>query len=47
MLDFDKELEQFQPEREIDKTEDAIRNRNRTDLVDIMLKIMEEKKRNV
>lgn len=43
MLDFEKELELFQPEKEIDETEESIKNRNRTDLVDIMLKMLEEK----
>ena len=43
MLDFEEELKNFKPSKEIDETADTINKRNKTDLVDIMMQKMKEK----
>ena len=43
MINFEKELEKFQPSLEIDKAEDAIFNNELTDLNDIIETILKGK----
>ena len=43
MLDFEEELKNFKPSKEIDETAETISKRNKTDLVDIMMHMMKEK----
>ncbi len=42
MIDFDEELKKFQPSMEIDDAEDAIYNRDLTDMMDILQEILRE-----
>ena len=42
MLDFEEELKNFQPSKEIDETGETASKRNKTDLVDIMMELMKE-----
>ena len=41
MIDFDEEIEKFQPSLEIDEAEDAIYNNDLTDVGDIIREFME------
>ena len=43
MINFEEELEKFQPSREIEEIEDEINGLNQNDLPDIMLEILKEK----
>lgn len=43
MLDFDEELKNFKPSMEISQAEDAIRDKDLTDMIDILKEITAEK----
>lgn len=40
MIDFDEELKKFEPSMEIEDAEDAIYNRNLTDMMDILQEML-------
>lgn len=40
MINFDEELKKFKPSLELDDTEDAILGDNETDMVDLMIELM-------
>ena len=40
MLDFEEELKNFKPSKEIDETGETVNKRNKTDLVDIMMQMI-------
>ncbi len=42
MINFEEELKKFHPSLEVEDAEDAINNQNMTDLVDMLVKIMQE-----
>ncbi|MBO7363771.1 MAG: hypothetical protein J6Z23_05620 [Lachnospiraceae bacterium] len=42
MINFDEEVRKFKPSLEIDETDDAIRNSNENDMVDLMIELMAE-----
>ena len=44
MINFDEEIKKFHPSLEIDEAEDAIYNNNITDMTDILLEMLEERK---
>lgn len=44
MIDFEAELEKFQPSLEIEQAEDAIYNNDMTDVTDILKEMMQEMK---
>lgn len=44
MIDFDEELKKFQPSLEIEEAEDAIYNRDLTDMTDILKEMLKEVK---
>lgn len=44
MLDFEEELEKFQPSLEVDQAEEAIYNNNLTDVTDIIRDVVNEMK---
>ena len=44
MIDFEEELKKFQPSIEVAEAEDAIQNRDLTDMVDILKEITMERK---
>lgn len=44
MIDFEEELNRFQPSLEIEAVEDAIVNSDLTDMSDIMMELMKERK---
>lgn len=46
MLNFEEELKKFQPSLEMDEAEDAIYNRDLTDMTDLLREMMKEAKRN-
>ncbi|NLJ89779.1 MAG: hypothetical protein GX323_02680 [Clostridiales bacterium] len=46
MLNFDEELEKFQPSLEIEEAEDAITRNDLTDITDIIKDLINEKKDN-
>ena len=41
MIDFDEELKNFKPSMEISEAEDAIRDKDLTDMIDILKEITE------
>lgn len=43
MIDFEEELKKFQPSLEVEEAEDAIYNRDLTDMASILLELMREK----
>lgn len=43
MIDFEEELKKFKPSLEVEDAEDAIYNRDLTDMTDILLEMMREK----
>lgn len=45
MINFEEELKKFQPSLEVEEAEDAIYNRDLTDMTDILLEMMKEKSR--
>ena len=42
MIDFEEELKKFKPSLEIDETENAILEADENDMVDLMIKMMNE-----
>ena len=42
MIDFEEELKKFQPSLEVEEAEDAIYDRDLTDMTDIMQEIFKE-----
>ncbi len=46
MINFEEELERFQPSLEVEQAEDAIYNNDLTDATDIIKEILKEKKEN-
>lgn len=42
MINFEKELERFQPSLEVEQAEDAINNNNLTDVTDLIKELMKE-----
>ncbi len=49
MIDFNEEIEKFQPSLEVDQAEDAIYNNDMTDLADILdlvIKSMDDQRKN-
>ena len=44
MIDFEEELKKFKPSIEVAEAEDAIQNRDLTDMVDILKEITIERK---
>ena len=42
MINFDEEVRKFKPSLVIDETDDAIRNSNENDMVDLMIELMAE-----
>ena len=45
MIDFEEELKKFQPSLEVEEAEDAIYDRDLTDMTDILLEMMRERNR--
>ena len=43
--DFEEELKKFEPSMEIEEAEDAIYNRDLTDMMDILQEMMKESRR--
>ena len=43
MIDFEEELKKYKPAREVAEAEDAIHNRNLTDMVDVLKEITRRK----
>ncbi len=43
MIDFEEELKKFQPSLEVEEAEDAIYDRDLTDMTDILLEMMRER----
>ncbi len=46
MLNFEEELEKFQPSLEVEQAEDVIYNNDLTDISDILKELMKEKSDN-
>ena len=44
MIDFEEELSRFKPSLEIEVVEDAIVKSDRTDMTDIMMELIKERK---
>lgn len=44
MIDFEEELKKFKPSLEVEEAEDAIYDRDLTDMTDIMKEIIKEAK---
>ena len=44
MIDFEEELKKFQPSLEVEEAEDAIYNRDLTDMTDILREMIEQTK---
>ena len=40
MIDFDEELKNFEPSKEVNEAEEAVYSRDLTDLTDVMIDIM-------
>ena len=45
MIDFEEELKKFEPSMEIEEAEDAIYNRDLTDMMDILHEMLKESRR--
>lgn len=45
MIDFEEELKKFEPSMEVEDAEDAIYNRDLTDMMDILQEMLKESKR--
>ena len=43
MIDFEEELKKFQPSLEVEEAEDAIYDRDLTDMTDILPEMMKER----
>lgn len=46
MLNFEEELKKFQPSMEVEEAEDAIYERDLTDMTDVLLEMMKESRNN-
>lgn len=46
MIDFEEELKKFEPSLEVEDAEDAIYNRELTDMTDILVEIMRDAHQN-
>jgi hypothetical protein len=46
MINFDEEIEKFQPSLEIEEAEDVIINNDLTDVTDILKEFLKEKENN-
>ncbi|MBB2181984.1 hypothetical protein H0486_03730 [Lachnospiraceae bacterium MD1] len=46
MINFDEEIEKFQPSLEIEQAEDIIKNNDLTDMTDILKELLKEKNDN-
>lgn len=46
MLNFEEELKKFQPSLEVEEAEDAIYERDLTDMTDVLLEMMKESRNN-
>lgn len=44
MINFEEELEKFQPCLDVDQAEDAIYNNDLTDVTDILKEVLQERK---
>ena len=44
MIDFEEELSRYKPSLEIEQVEDAIVKRDLTDMTDIMMELIKERK---
>lgn len=44
MLNFNEELEKFQPSADVEKVEDVVYNSNMTDLTDIVKELIQDAK---
>ena len=42
MIDFEEELKKFEPSMEVEDAEDAIHNRDLTDMMDILQEMLKE-----
>ena len=45
MIDFEEELKKFEPSMEVEDAEDAIYNRDLTDMIDILQEMLKESRR--
>ena len=45
MIDFEEELKKFEPIMEVEDAEDAIYNRDLTDMMDILQEMLKESRR--
>lgn len=45
MIDFEEELKKFKPSMEVEDAEDAIYNRDLTDMMDILQEMLKESRR--
>lgn len=45
MIEFEEELKKFKPSLEVEDAEDAIYNRDLTDMTDILFEMMRDKNR--
>ena len=45
MIDFEEELKKFEPSMEVEDAEDAIYNRDLTDMMDILQELLIESRR--
>lgn len=46
MIDFDEELKKFKPSMEVKEAEDAINNKDLTDMIDILKEMTEKQQKN-
>lgn len=46
MINFEEEIEKFQPSLEIEQAEDVINNNDLTDIADILKELIKERKKN-
>lgn len=46
MINFDEEIQKFQPSLEIEQAEDVIQNNDLTDITDILKELLKESKDN-
>ena len=44
MIDFEEELKKFQPSLEVEEAEEAIYSHNLTDMTDIMMELIKERR---
>ena len=44
MINFEEELKKFKPSLEVEEAEDAIYDRDLTDMTDIMMELIKERK---